>query len=448
MPLKGPLAATAALLPEDFGRFQKHIDPAWIDRALAANTSAKVRTRKLPAPQVVWLVIGMALYRNLPIAEVVRSLDLVLPDADGDRAVAPSAIPQARNRLGEAPVRSLFEQTGRAWSDPTVETTRFRGLTLWGVDGSCLEVADTPDNREHFGGTQTSRGKSGYPLLRVVMLMALRTHLCRAAAVGGYCQGEVSLAEPLWKEIPDDSLTAVDRGFFGAPTLLSLTRSGKNRHWVTRKKSNLRMRPVERLGSGDEIVEMNVSPEARRNDPTLPRTWQMRAIQYQRKGYRPQTLLTSLLDPEAYPAEELVAVYHERWELELGYDEIKTEMLERRETLRSQAAWSVWQEMWGVLLAFNLVQLERARLATLVGVPPIRISFVTVLRELRVAFTMWQHTSAGALPTRVREWEEALARFVLPERRSDRSYPRAVKIKMSKYRRKRPQASPTENGSI
>jgi hypothetical protein len=88
-----------------------------------------------------------------------------------------------------------------------------------------------------------------------------------------------------------------------------------------------------------------------------------------------------------------------------------------------------------------LVQLERARLAALAGVPAIRISFITVLRELRVAFVTWQHTSAGALPTRIREWEEALARFILPERRSNRSYPRAVKIKMSRYRRKRPQAS-------
>jgi hypothetical protein len=269
--------------------------------------------------------------------------------------------------------------------------------------------------------------------------MALRSHVCRAAAIGGYSQGEISLAEPLWSKIPDNSLTAVDRGFLGAAMLIGLRRGGSNRHWITRKKSNLKMRTVKRLGRGDEIVEMKVSPQARRQDPSLPETWQMRAIRYQRKGFRPQTLLTSLLDPIAYPAEELVAVYHERWELELGYDEIKTEMLERKETLRSQAAWSVWQEMWGVLLAYNLVQLERERIAELAGVPPVRISFVTILRELRVPFVLWQHTSAGALPKRIQEWEEALARFVLPERRSDRAYPRAVKIKMSRYKRKRPQ---------
>ena len=98
-----------------------------------------------------------------------------------------------------------------------------------------------------------------------------------------------------------------------------------------------------------------------------------------------------------------------------------------------------------MLLAYNLVQLERERLAALAGVPPVRISFITILRELRTAFVMWQHTSPGALPGRIREWEEELLRFVLPERRTDRSYPRAVKVKMSKYRRKRPHASSTKN---
>jgi hypothetical protein len=449
MALAPLFTATASLLPEEFGRFQQHIEADWITLALAISAPATLRQRKLPADQVVWLVIGMALYRNLPIIEIVRSLGLVLPDGDGDRDIAPSAIPQARNRLGEAPVRWLFEETGHYWSERSAESTRFCGLSLWGMDGSCLEVADTPDNREHFGGPNSRGGvPSGYPLMRVVVLMALRSHVLRAAAIGGYRQSEIRLAEPLWNEIPDDSLTAVDRGFFGAQMLLGLTRAGRNRHWVTRKKSNLKMRTVRRLGPGDEIVEMTVSPAARKSDPTLPPTWQMRAIRYQKKGFRPQTLLTSLLDVEQFPAAELVAIYHERWELELGYDELKTEMLERKETLRSQAAWAVWQEMWGVLLAYNLVQLERERIAALAGVPPVRISFVTILRELRVAFVMWQHTSPGALPARIRDWREALARFVLPERRSDRSFPRAVKVKMSNYKRKRPRPRPPSTKGV
>jgi hypothetical protein len=444
MHLETALVATATVAPEDFGNFQRHLDSGWIEEALAATGTASLRKRRLPAEQVVWLVIGMGLYRNLPIAEVVRSLDLALPDTEGRRRVAPSAIPQARERLGDEPMQWLFERAGRTWADRSADEHRVFGLTVWGVDGSTLNVADTPDNREHFGGTNNQRGTSGYPRARVVTLMALRSHLLRGARIGGYWQSEQALAESLWEEIPDDSLTLVDRNFFGAPTLLAIARGGRNRHWLTRQRANLRQRVIRRLGPGDEIVEMEVSARSRRHDPTLPRTWQFRRIRYQRKGFRPQKLLTSLVDDKAFPASEIVALYHERWELELGYDEIKTELLERREAIRSQIARAVWQEFWGLLLAYNLVRLEMVRIAAVAGVPPVRISFVTVLRELRMAFAMWQHTSPGALPERLCRFEEDMARFVLPERRSERRYPRAVKIKMTHYPRKRP--SPTRKG--
>ena len=98
MHLETALVATATVAPEDFGNFQRHLDSGWIEEALAATGTASLRKRRLPAEQVVWLVIGMGLYRNLPIAEVVRSLDLALPDTEGRRRVAPSAIPQARER--------------------------------------------------------------------------------------------------------------------------------------------------------------------------------------------------------------------------------------------------------------------------------------------------------------------------------------------------------------
>jgi hypothetical protein len=93
---------------------------------------------------------------------------------------------------------------------------------------------------------------------------------------------------------------------------------------------------------------MNVSSEARRKDPSLPKVWSARAITYQRKGFRAQTLLTSLVDVDAFPAEEIATLYHERWELELGYDEIKTEMLDREEAIRSKTPAGVTQELWGV----------------------------------------------------------------------------------------------------
>ena len=111
------------------------IDPAWIDAALSATGTATVRRRKLPAEQVVWLAIGMGMFRDRSIAEVVDHLDLVLPAAT-DRQVTSGAIVQARDRLGAAPLECLFEQLAEDWAPASAEEHRWRGLALYGVDGS------------------------------------------------------------------------------------------------------------------------------------------------------------------------------------------------------------------------------------------------------------------------------------------------------------------------
>jgi hypothetical protein len=274
-------------------------------------------------------------------------------------------------------------------------------------------------------------------LVRVVVLMALRSHLLAAAAFGPYRPGEHFYAAPLWSAVPSNSLTVLDKGFFGANLLIPLARDQQNRHWLIRAKKNANMRVVKRLGRRDALVELKVPAKTRAKDPSLPRTWVVRAITYQHKGFQPQKLLTSLVDPKNYPAEELVALYHERWELENGYDEIKTEMLDREETIRSKSPSAVTQELWGILLAYNLVRLEIAAVAEAAGVAPTRISFVGALRLITDEWLWAAVTSPGAIPTRLRKLRTNLRRLILPPRRPERSYPRAVKIKMSNYNRKR-----------
>lgn len=238
--------------------------------------------------------------------------------------------------------------------------------------------------------------------------------------------------------MPDDTLTIVDRNFLAAGTLLPLAAGGRNRHWLVRAKTTTRTTAVAALGPGDALVDLAVSRAARRADATLPRTWRARALTYQRAGHAPQVLLTSLLDPVTYPAADLVARYHERWELELGYDELKTELLEREEALRSRSPAAVTQELWGVLLAYNLVRLEMTRAAAAVDVAPTRISFVGALHLIRDEWLWSTYAAPGAIPRHLARLRTALARLVLPARRSERVYPRAVKLKMSPYPRKRP----------
>jgi hypothetical protein len=427
--------------PASFEVFAGSLEPQWIEAALAATGTATVRRRKLPAEQVVWIVIGMALFRDRSIQEVVHHLDLVLPGRapTGRRAVATSsAVVQARDRLGVAPLARLFEQTASSWAAASADAHRWRGLAVYGVDGSALRVPDTPENEAAFGRPGTSRGgAAGYPQLRLVALMVLRSHLLAGLSLGPYSVGESRLAEPLWEKLPDHSLTILDRGFLHYALLHGIATSGSERHWLIRTKANLHSRTVKRLGPNDALVEILVSRQTRRTHPELPDPLLVRAVRYQRKGFRPQTLLTSLLDPVAYPAAEIAELYHERWELELGFDEIKTHTLEREEALRSRAPERVRQEVWGLAIAYNLVRLHMQHVAQRERVTPSRISFRHTLLLMR---GFWQVTAwvaaPGKLPRRLEDLHQEIALLLLPPRRP-RRYPRAVKIKMSNYPRSR-----------
>ena len=281
-------------------------------------------------------------------------------------------------------------------------------------------------------------------MVRLIALMVLRSHLLSAVRFADYATGEATLAKDLYNEMPDDSLLVEDRAFLIAAELTALERSGHNRHWLTRAKSTTRLRVVRHLGPGDDLVEIQLSPATRKKHPELPALWVVRAITYQQKGFRPSTLLTSLLLPTEYPASEIIALYHERWELELGYDEVKTHLLDRVEAIRSRTPEGVRQELWGIALAYNLIRLQMERAADGAGVAPTRISFVNALSLIRATWLSWSMPplAPGRIPDGLAVLQHHLALLLLPARRSERVYPRAVKIKMSAYNRK----PPTGNG--
>jgi hypothetical protein len=439
------LEFTSDFTPKSFPTLTQHLDPRWIEEALLATGTATLRKRRLPAEQTVWLLLGMAVMRDKPIAAVARQLDVALPAPDGSRTVASSALTQARARLGAEPMEWLFLRTSEEWAHRSADADRWHGLGLYGVDGTTLRVADSQDNRAHFGGQDSGRHEggrderqSGYPLMKLVIVMALRSHLIASAVFGPYGVDERSYAASLWNTVPDDSLVLLDRNYLQASVLLPLMTTGRDRHWMTRGKSNTKYRSIRRLGRGDELVEFEVSGEARRKDPSLPTHFDARAIRYQRKGFKPQLLLTSLVDPEKYPADEIRALYHERWEIELGFGELKTDMLERLETIRSKSPPAVNQEMWGLLIAYNLVRLEMQRLAGELGVVPTRVSFVASLRHCVEQWHLATILSPGTIPSHLATATDRMRTFVLPKRRPERVYPRAVKLKMSNYDRKVP----------
>jgi hypothetical protein len=436
-------------IPTSLARFGKELDAQWIEKALQEAGTATIRRRKLPAILVIWLVIGMALFRDRSIREVVSHLGLVLPSQKkkgnvAGKSLSPGAIPPARERVGAMPLMLIFEQIAWAWSDVAADEHRWKGLALYGIDGTTLRIPDTDENREAFGLPGTGRGQSGYPQVRLVALMALRSHLISAVAFGAYSgkrTGEHSLAQDLWPKVPLQSLVIMDRGFIDYGQFFRLSHNAEDRitgdrHWLVRGKKNLKWKTLKVLGPGDELVELSIGKAARKKDPTLPKKMVARVIHYQISGHKPQFLLTSLIDATAYPAKEVVELYHERWEIELGYDEVKTHMLERQESLRSQKPEGVKQEIWGILVAYNLVRKKMLDVAREMGVDPLRVSFRHSLQLIRVFCLVEAWTMApGNLPKRLTGLVEMMGLLLLPERRRERRYKRHVKIKMSGYKR-------------
>lgn len=419
--------------PDSLEVLKRSIDPDLIEQCLLATGKATLRRRRLPADQVLWLVLGMALIRDRPISEVVSKLDLALPGPGGSGLVASSSIAEARQRLGSEPLKWLFERCSREWALGSAARHPWRGLSVFATDGTTLRVADSDENREHFGLAKGA-ADSGYPMLRLAAVVAVRSHVLASAAFGPYSVSEHELADRCLSVIPDDSILLMDKGFLAARYMTGISRGGSNRHWLVRAKKNTKWKVIEENGVGDYVVELAVSHAARAKDPSLPRTIRARALAYEhRQSDGPQFLLTSLVDSQEYPAKELIALYHERWEIELAYDEIKTHLLEREETIRSRKVDNVCQEMWGILMAFNLVRLEMERIAEQATVEPNRISFMMATRYIRDEWSWCAVASPGSIPAKLRKMRQKVSAFVLPPRRSKRRYPRAVKVKSSQY---------------
>src|SRR5438093_12800478 len=233
------LAVGAGERPASFEQFSAAIDPAWIAAALAATGTASVRRRKLPAEHVVWLVIGMGLFHDRSIAQVVQHLDLVLPARNGGQGrVTNAAIVQARDQLGAKPLAALFAQTAAVWATTAADATRWRGLAVYGLDGTTLRVADTPENVAHFGRPPSRHGEgAGYPQLRLVTLLARRAHLLAAAAFGPYRTSEVALATQVWAALPEHAVVILDRGFCSYALFHVLATPDRDRHWIVRARS-------------------------------------------------------------------------------------------------------------------------------------------------------------------------------------------------------------------
>ena len=396
------------------------LDPAWIEQALAATGKASVRRRKLPADHAVWLVIGLALFRHMPLWQVVEQMALTL---DGQDLPVPSSSVGARQRLGAEPLAHLFGLLTQAWG--RAHPVHPEDLRVLAVDGVVWSAPDSADNRAELGSGQTQYGPQPWPMVRGVCLLDTDSHELLDARLGTYHCGELTLAAGLHGL--DHSITLFDRAYFSAAFLLDWQHAGEQRHWLMRARDNLRYEIVQTLGEGDWLIRMPVSQRARKLRPELPSHWQARLVQVSTPDGQVRRFITSMLDPERFAAAELAQLYRQRWEIELGFREIKQSLQQGASVLRSKQPELVMQEVWGVLIAHTLLRRWMRLMAQHAQVEPVRISFHTAQHAIVGAIHSVHLARAGTLPQHLQRLLEQACYFVLPPRRTNRSFPRVVK---------------------
>lgn len=422
--------------------FAEIIPPAWVEEALEKYGRNSQRKRKLTAPLTVWLVIGMGLFRNLSIRNVLARLGKIPGIGslwERGQVPASASVVEARDRIGFGPLRSLAEKLRERILQQYREPMTWKGRLLLALDGSTMKVPDSEENRRRFGWPGTSRGgRAPFPQMRVLFLMSTKLYFILGAIFAPYRRGEITLAMRMLPQIPKNAMLLLDRNFNAWEFLCGLPRQGTE--FLIRAKDNMKGRILGRLGPGDVLVEMPVNRNLRRRRPDLPKTVVLREITVRIQGtvFR---FFTSLLDPSMYPAKELVALYRQRWEEEIAFDQMKIHQcgittVNRPVLFRCRTTRRVLQEAYGLVVAYNLVRTLIADAAKRAHVPAVRISFVDALERIRDGTLLMAAADTRDLPRIYDDLIESIAECILPPRR-DRWHPREVCVKMSGYRKKR-----------
>lgn len=417
------------------------LSPAVIDQALTQHHAHAQRRRKLPAAVTLLLCIALALWAHEAVPAVFRQLVAGLRWRwPSPLRVSPSALCQARYRLGPGPLVTLFHTLCRPLATPTTPGAFHHGLHLVAVDATKLDVPDTPANARAFGRPGVARGQAPWPQVLVVGLLECATHALLDAGVWPVTGNERAAAQRLLRALPAAALLLYDAGLHSVDLVANVRQHGA--HVLGCLPGHVRPRLLRVLPDGSALVHLRPSSRTHTvvaeplrllcytlDDPARP------------GAHTEHRLLTSLLDPIADPALDLILLYHQRWEFELVLDEQFVHQHPHR-PLRSQRPLGVLQECYALFLAHSLLRALMVEAAAPTGLSPTRLSFLETLRLVRLALPDLQR--AGP---RQRHWlRQALladiAAAVLPPRR-DRLNPRVVKRAQSPFRVKRPQHRPS-----
>lgn len=413
--------AAGRYAPGHLGELTQQVPFEMVDAVLDATGRRQARVRHLPARVVVYLLLAGCLFAELGYLQVWHRLTAGLGGLPVGAPTA-SALTQARRRLGSQPLRVLFDLVrGPAPVAHATGGVRLGGLLVCAIDGTTMSVADTPANLGGFAKHPGHHGGSGYPLLRLVALVACGTRSLVDAVFGPTSNGETTYAERL--AVGAGMLVLLDRNFTSSKLIARLAATGAD--LLGRCKTDRRFPVLRRLPDASWLsVAGGVT--VRVIDARITITTSAGRVT---GSYR---LVTTLLDARCYPAATLVCLYHERWEIETAYLELKSSILGGR-VLRARTPDGIDQEVYALLTCYQILRLAMAdATATHVGIDPDRASFTIALNAARDQLIL----AAGVIAATTIDLVGVIGRSVLanllPDRRL-RVSPRIVKRALSKY---------------
>jgi hypothetical protein len=395
-----------------------------VDEVLAETGAVQLRVRELPSRVVVYLLLAGCLFADLGYRKVWQRL---VAGLDGLAVANPgsAALRQARQRVGVAPLRALFDLLRGPAATPSGSGVYWRGLLVCAIDGTTISVPDNDANVTAFGRQSGHHGGSGYPLLRLLAVVACGTRTVVDAVFGSYRTGETTYAAQLLGCLRPGTVLLADRNFAAGALLAQVAKA--QAHMLVRAKTGRggpKLPILARYRDGSyasmfggvavRVVEAEIT--------MATATGRVTGV------YR---LITTLLDHRRYPAFDIVKLYHLRWEIETAYLELKSSILGGR-VLRARTPTGVRQEVYALLVTYQSLRTAMADATnSQPGIDPDRASFTTALEAARDQVT----AAAGVFPA-VPAQRGAISRAVLatllPARRL-RYSARLVKCSTSRY---------------
>lgn len=419
---------------------------SWLPEDLFPKAAEKThsRDRQYTRGRTFWCWLWQSLNPDASCREVVRPLQALFRLEGGPQlSEEDGAYCRARGRLPLDPFPKALAASAQSADQLAPALRLLRGRSLQVVDGSAVTLSsDTPKHRKAYPALQGRSNPPSFPMLRIVVLFSLVSGALLALAQGSLAVSELSLLSLLFSQLAKGDILLGDRGL-GCYPVIALRQHTLGVDFIGRTTRRIDgRRRGQRLGHNDWLIQWKKGGTASPGMSlsqwlALPPTLTLRALTgslYQ-KGYRVRqvTVITTLLDPQRYPAQEILYAYLRRWRLEMGLDDLKTTL--PMESLRSRSPEMAQKELYTRLLAHNLVRCTMAQVAAEHTVSLDRISFQGSLDAVR----HFSHAMAQARSKKKREtlWAEllrTLASDLVPERPGRRE-PRAVKPKKNRYPR-------------